>query len=146
MYDESMWDSWEWLEPWTTIDNMMLDSSCPSCWGSMEDFQKVEEEILYAEIPERKEAFEMQHIPFVEFLGSEKIKVKVWEVEHSMEEEHYVSSIILYDEYGDIIEEKFLTYEQKSEAEFDTSDLDYFEIMARCNLHGLWSTGVMKNV
>ncbi len=146
MYDESMWDSREGLEPWTTIDKMMWNHSCPSCGGSIEDFQKIEEEVLYAEFPESKWIFEMKHVPFVKFLSSDKISVRVWEVEHPMEEEHFISSIILYDEYWDIIEEKFLTYEQKPEAEFETTDLDYFEVMARCNLHGLWSTGVIKNI
>ncbi|USN59246.1 MAG: hypothetical protein H6767_04135 [Candidatus Peribacteria bacterium] len=55
-----------------------------------------------------------------------------------MLDEHRISSISLYDEYGDMVEELFLQPEVVAEASFDVSDMDEFEIRVRCNLHGVW--------
>ena len=41
---------------------------------------------------------------------------------------------MIYDEYGDLIEEKFLNHNLEAEIEFDISYIDDFEIRARCNI------------
>ena len=146
LYNESLWDLWEGIEAWTTIDNMIWKRTCPSCEWSMEDFQNIKEEVLYAENSENLSPFELKHIPKINFLDNDKIKVVVWETIHPMEEEHFISSIILYDEYGDLVEEVFLTYDEKQEVVFDIWGLDDFEVRASCNLHWLWSSWIIKNI
>ncbi len=145
LYDESLWDIWEGLEAWTTFKKMLWKRTCPSCWWSIDDFQWIKEEILYVEDKNNLSNFELKHIPKIEFLEDNKIKVVVWETIHPMEKEHFITSISLFDEYWELINETFLTYNEKPEIEFDIDWLDEFEVRARCNLHWLWSSWIIKN-
>jgi hypothetical protein len=44
----------------------------------------------------------------------------------------------LYDEYGDLIEEKFMDFDEDPIIEFDFDDLWEYEIRCRCSLHWVW--------
>jgi desulfoferrodoxin (superoxide reductase-like protein) len=80
------------------------------------------------------------HYPII-IQKDSKINVSVWEDEnHPNEESHFISSIQLFDEYGDLVEEKFLNPSDNWIAIFDDYDLDEFEIRVICNLH--WVFGV----
>lgn len=77
-----------------------------------------------------------KHVPVVEKEG-DKIKVKVGEIDHPMEETHYIEWIeILVD---GISYKKFLKPGDQPVAEFCVLS-ESNEITAReyCNLHGLW--------
>ena len=77
-----------------------------------------------------------KHVPVVERNGV-KVKVKVGEVPHPMEDKHYIEWIeILAD---GISYKKFLKPGEAPEAEFEIPT-EVTEIVAReyCNLHGLW--------
>lgn len=147
IYDESLWDKMEWIEAWKTIEEMIWETTCPSCEWSMEDFQVIEEEILYPENDDIITSFEKQHVPTIKFRDDSKIEVTIWWADetHAMEEDHLISSIMLFDEYEDIIEERFLTHSEDPQIMFDISDLDAFEIRSRCNLHWLWSSWIIEN-
>lgn len=77
-----------------------------------------------------------KHVPVVERDGN-KVKVKIGEAPHPMEEKHYIEWIEVL--AGDISYKKFLHPGEAPEAEFDLPD-GAGEITAReyCNLHGLW--------
>lgn len=77
-----------------------------------------------------------KHVPVLE-RESDKVKVKVGEVAHPMEDAHYIEWIeILVD---GISYKKFLQPGEAPEAEFDLP-AGAGEVVAReyCNLHGLW--------
>ncbi len=145
LYDESIWDESEWILIWTTIDSMSNNLSCPSCWWYIENFQQIKEEILYLDNKNAISNLESLHIPKIAFLWNNKIMVSVWNIKHPMEQEHFISSIMLFDEYSDLIEERFLTYNEKLKVNFNIEDIDEFEIRIRCNLHWLWSTWIINN-
>jgi len=55
-----------------------------------------------------------------------------------MTEEHFIASVSLYDEVGEIIEEQFLSADFEGEITFSLDYIDDFEIRIRCNQHGVW--------
>lgn len=77
-----------------------------------------------------------KHVPVVEQIGN-KLKVKIGEVPHPMEDAHYIEWIeVLVD---GVSCKKFLKPGDLPEAEFELSAVTG-EISVReyCNLHGLW--------
>jgi desulfoferrodoxin (superoxide reductase-like protein) len=64
--------------------------------------------------------------------------VTIWNEIHPMWESHRITSISLYDEYEDLIEEKFMDYDEDPIVEFDFDDLGEYEIRCRCSLHWVW--------
>lgn len=52
-----------------------------------------------------------------------------------MGESHYISSISLVDDSGEMIEERFLEIDDAPEIIFDLDYLDNFEILCRCTQH-----------
>lgn len=142
-YDEAKWDKTEWISAWTMFDDIDNEFCCPSCYASKDYFLTIKEEILEPEDKNNLSYLEKVHVPKVEIIW-EKCNIVVWFEEHPMIEEHYIYSIWIYDEYGDLIEEKLLTSEDLPEASFDISDFDEFSIQARCNQHGIWTTWIIK--
>jgi desulfoferrodoxin (superoxide reductase-like protein) len=55
-----------------------------------------------------------------------------------MWDSHRISAVSLYDEYGDLIETKFMDYDVDPVVEFDFDDLWEYEIRVQCSLHGVW--------
>ena len=137
VYDEAQWDVGEWIEKGTALDVMKDHFECPVCWDGADSFQEIIEEVLYAEDLDEMDTMELDHIPEIE-IDEGTAFVHVWKHEHVMWEDHYITSISLYDEYGDLVEEDFLVPWDGPIAEFDISDLDDFEIRCRCNQHGTW--------
>ncbi|MFC1623412.1 desulfoferrodoxin [Patescibacteria group bacterium] len=74
-----------------------------------------------------------KHVPVIEKIDG-GVKVKVGEVAHPMEQEHYIEWIEVIS--GEKVMRKFLKPGDAPEAEFSTEG----EVSARayCNLHGLW--------
>ena len=60
-----------------------------------------------------------------------------------MEQEHRITTISLYDESGDLIEEYFFQVDEDPIHVLDIEGLDMFEIRIHCNQHGVWSTGII---
>ncbi len=133
-YDEAFWDEIEEIEAWTKID--FLDF-CPCCLES-DSFFPVEEEINYLDknsnLPK-----DLEH--FIEFKKTKdnKLKIIISENNHPMEKEHKIASVSIFDEYGDLVEERFLKDDFWEEIIFDNYDLDNFEIRIKCNKHGIFA-------
>lgn len=146
IYDESLWDLLEWYKPGTKLEDMNDYFLCPVCWENADSFQEIKEEINYLKDEDFLSEEELLHYPVID-LKDGKIKVSVWKEEkHPNEDNHFITSIALYDEYWDLVEEKFLNSKDDWIAIFDDYDLDSFEIRIRCNLHGVWSLWVMEKV
>ncbi len=75
-----------------------------------------------------------KHVPVVEKV-EDGIKVVVGEVEHPMDEVHYIEWIEII--VGDEVQKVFLKPGDKPEATFK-GESDEVVVRAYCNLHGLW--------
>lgn len=86
--------------------------------------------------PEIKEEGGAKHIPVITKV-EDGINVKLGEVPHPMEEDHYIKFIILTD--GEQIYRANLKPGDAPEATFKvTGDAADFKACAYCNKHGLW--------
>jgi len=86
-------------------------------------------------VPGEVDAAQEKHVPFCEIQG-DSVYVIVGEVEHPMEEKHYIEWICA--EYSDSTVKYFYKPGDKPEALFDYEK--GMKIYAYCNLHGLWMT------
>jgi len=83
-----------------------------------------------------------KHVPVIEELpanvcqGKDGVKIKIGEVEHPMEEDHYIEWIEIIPSDGKR-GKKFLKPGDKPEAEFYTRK-EVIRARAYCNVHGLW--------
>lgn len=145
IYDESIWDKEEEIKAWTKLDNLWDNFSCPVCWELAEEFHEIKEEVNY--IDENNLLWiEMEHFININInIKNWNLRVDIWKWDfHPSWEEHRISSISLYDEYWDLIEEKFLMVWEEPVVEFDISDLDDFEIRTRCSLHWVWGRKIER--
>lgn len=111
------------------IVEMIHESGVPiSCCGeNMEEL-----------IPNTVEAAVEKHIPIYS-VNNNIVTVKVAEVEHPMQKEHYIKWIFLKTKQG--FQRKELNYTDKPEATFALREKDEVEsVYAYCNLHGLWKS------
>lgn len=87
-------------------------------------------------IPGTVEASKEKHIPVYKVDGT-KVTVTVGEVEHPMQEEHFIEWISIQTKLGN--QRKVLNAGDKPEVCFHICDGDEVEaVYAYCNLHGLW--------
>ncbi len=87
-------------------------------------------------VPGTTDAAQEKHVPVIDIDGN-TVTVKVGDVEHPMEEEHYIEWIIL--ETKEMEYKANLNPGEKPEATFILNDGD--EVVAAyeyCNLHRLW--------
>ena len=87
-------------------------------------------------VPNTVDASAEKHVPAVEVSATE-VKVVVGEVEHPMQDEHYIEWVSLQTKAGN--QRKALKPNEKPEVCFIICDGDEVEaVYAYCNLHGLW--------
>jgi len=79
-----------------------------------------------------------KHVPVVE-VEANKVKVKVGEVPHPMEEKHYITQVELLRD-GKVIASAKLSPGSAPEAEFCLNDTDGIVAREYCTLHGLWQS------
>ena len=90
------------------------------------------------------DAAKEKHVPVIEFISEDEekgiygIKVKVGEVPHPMEAEHYIEWIEINMKDVGRIAKKYLKPGDAPEVEFHSRGKNV-EVRAYCNLHGLWS-------
>jgi len=88
--------------------------------------------------PNNMTDFEKKHTPILE-ISSGKVIVRVGEITHPMEEEHYIQYIELFKD-GESIEKKELKPGDEPKAEFENVLLGNLKAQELCNLHGLWES------
>ena len=89
-------------------------------------------EIIQGEVDASKE----KHVPVYDVEGT-KVVVKVGEVEHPMQDEHYIEWVSIQTKMGN--QRKALKPNDKPEVCFHICEGDEIEaVYAYCNLHGLW--------
>lgn len=103
------------------------DSNKISCCG----------EIMQLIEPNTVDASKEKHLPYV-IKNDDEVTVKIGEIEHPMEEEHYISWIAQ-------VSEKETTRVKLQPGDKPEAKFKYIEgatIYAYCNKHGLWATEV----
>jgi superoxide reductase len=109
---------------------MIHDAGVPMmCCG-----QKME-----ALVPNTTEAAGEKHLPVVKVDGS-KITINVGEVDHPMQEEHYIEWIYVQTENGG--RRKALKPGDAPNVTVCIDDDKAVAVYAYCNLHGLWMTEI----
>ncbi len=78
-----------------------------------------------------------KHVPVIQQTNS-GIKIKVGEIEHPMDGDHYIEWIEITKEDGRIIR-KDLSPGDKPELEINCQ-INVKQVRAYCNLHGLWTS------
>ena len=144
IYDEDKGEVDDGIKAWTKFKNLWDFFVCPSCFEWPEVFHEIKEEINYLwEIP--FDALEAEHFINIENIDSNNIRITVWKWEsHPVWLEHRISSIWIYDEYWDIVYEKFFNEDEEVILEYDILDLDDFEIRVRCTIHWVWGLKVKR--
>lgn len=132
------------MEPGTKIDDLS-GFYCPNCEADGDMFQPIVEEVLYADTPGFLSGPEKEHIPHIIHMDEKEVEVCVGEDVHPMGDDHRITTIELYDEYGELLQEHFFEVDEDPVYVFHTEDLDEFEIRSCCTQHGVWSTGIIKN-
>ncbi|MGI6685231.1 MAG: desulfoferrodoxin [Bacillota bacterium] len=77
-----------------------------------------------------------KHVPVVTALPTGGIEVKVGDVEHPMEEKHYIGFIEVLTQ--DRVMRVELNPGEKPYAKFCTNIENVIEVREYCNIHGLW--------
>jgi len=94
------------------------------------------------EKPSSAKATEDRHVPVIEELpanicqGKDGVVIKVGEVDHPMDDDHYIEWIEIITQDGKR-GKKFLKPNDKPQVEFYTRQ-EVINARAYCNLHGLW--------
>jgi desulfoferrodoxin-like iron-binding protein len=130
--------------PWTLFENLQDTFVCPVCaeWHDM--FQEITEEVNRPINVYNLTSIEKEHKINYE-VHDDRISVTVGQEDlHPMIEDHFIASIGLYDELWELIDEQFVGTTESPEAIFDSDYLSDFEIRVRCNLHGVWSSGLIN--
>jgi len=132
-FDEALWDWSEWIDAWFKLND---DFSCPVC-NEKWTFHHITEEINYIE-DWTSDDLEIDH--YIELKHDNfQFEITIWDNVHPMWENHRIAWIALFDEYGDLIEEKFLEMDQDSTVLFDDYDLDNFEVRVKCSQHQIFA-------
>jgi rubredoxin/desulfoferrodoxin (superoxide reductase-like protein) len=141
IYNEALGDELEGIPSGTSFDELEQDFVCPSCYEEKENFQEIKDEINYPYDSENLSSLEKEH--FINYY-LEKGVLKIYvgkDEEHSMEKDHFVASIGIYDENDEKVEEKFISSQDDGSAEFNIDYLDEFEIKIYCSQHWWWGSG-----
>jgi superoxide reductase len=97
---------------------------------------------LLKEQTEDKSEIQEKHLPIMEKLpedvcrGGDGYKIKVGEITHPMEEEHFIEWIEVQTDDGKI-GKKYLKPGDSTEVDFYTKK-EIRQIRVYCNIHGLW--------
>ena len=120
---------------------------CPTCKNIVQVVNKgiasiscCGEEMIKIE-PNAQDAALEKHVPVVHFEGN-TASIFVGEVEHPMQQDHYITKICAVTEDGVYIKE--LKFTDKPEVTFDIGDSNKAVIYAYCNNHGLWKAEVKR--
>lgn len=144
VYDEALGLEEEYIEPHTSFWEISEDFICPVCHSPKEYFSRIEEEINYAWEDEILSEADLIHFPVVKVdEKKDEIKVFFWKWElHPMVSGHFISTVSLYDEYKELVEQKFFSPWDDCYTTFPLQWLDEFEVVIKCNMH--WSFSSWK--
>ena len=136
-YDQWLWDIKDGIPAGTSTYEIEY---CPWCWES-NCFQWVEEEVNYCD---EDQSFLAEDHEIVYKITDDIIEVIVADGDHGMWDDHRITTISLYDEYGDLDQSIFLDIDADPVADFDISQFDDFEIRVKCSMHWVWGKKISR--
>lgn len=142
VYDENLWEPDADIEANTSFLDLPDSFYCPNCFSSKEDFISPKEEIIYLD-KDSSTIVEAIHYPKMNIVWDE-LEFEIWEEPHPVTPEHFIKKVALFDNVGDILEEKKFNSKTKPAWKFDLSYLDEFEIRVYCNHDWVFSTGILE--
>lgn len=129
VFDEAIWDNWEEIPAWTKIEQLEY---CPVC-EEYDTFHHINEEVTYLD-ENTRDYIDFEHN--IELIHDDfRFEITIWNNSHPMWEDHRIAWIWLFDEYADLVEEKFLDTDSDTVVVFDDYDMDEFEIRIKCTQH-----------
>ena len=144
-----IYDSRLWIEDFIPVGTSFGEADdsvfeCPQCQSTKDSFLEIDEIVIEATDPNDLTELESEHIPAF-FCRDEALVVQLWALgsDHPDDPEHRIEWIEVRDEYGDPIERQYT--HQASEYLFSIDMEDPFEVIACCNIHGLWKGLSLKN-
>ncbi len=137
IFDEGLWDRDSEIDAGTSFESLGDYYHCPVCDEGAEAFHEIKEEVNYIDGPHTRDPLEIDHYIEAEVKNG-KLRVAIGNEIHPMGDSHSITSIALYDEYWDLVEEKFLPMDEEPVVEFDFDDLWEYEVRCQCSLHGAW--------
>jgi len=145
VYDETFWFEEDSISPQTFFDDIPDWWMCPHCEETKEHFALIKEEVNYIDKSTKVlNKIEEEHL--IDYEIKDNILSLSWNIlNHEMQDEtHYISEVALYDEYGDLIENKLYKLNDELVFSSDIKFLDTFEIRIRCIKHGWWSSWLIN--
>jgi len=118
-----------------TFENQPEDYKCPICGAEKKSFKEIKEETIEDNNPETQK----KHIPVISKSENGKTLIKIGEIDHPMEEIHYITKVQLI-KNNKVIETKTLHPNEKNIVEMETIFNTEIEALAYCNLHGIWKS------
>ncbi len=144
IYDEDLGDLDSNIPAGTKFYDLWDYYTCPVCSELPDIFHEIKEEINYIQ-KSTIDKLEQSHFIDIKSIDKDNIKISIWKEEiHPCWLEHRITSIWLYDEYWDIVDEVFLEEDMPPETDFDISDLDEYEVRVRCTIHWVWARKVVN--
>ncbi|PKK39018.1 Superoxide reductase [Clostridiaceae bacterium JG1575] len=84
------------------------------------------------------DAAKEKHVPVIEDMGEESVRVNVGSVPHPMEEKHWIVMIEVVTDCGRVLR-KTLKPGDAPQAEFCVKKENIAKVREYCNLHGVWA-------
>lgn len=123
---------------------------CPVCGSAIENFESDSEAIIMPVDPENLTEFEKKHVPQININsecglhgeGCTGVNIRVGEIEHVREAEHFIHFIDLY------LDRKYIARTFFTKRIHPVVDLHLsinpgmFSVIANCNVHGNWRAKV----
>lgn len=138
IYSPYVWDIEHGIESWVDFDDIDEFWKCPSCSEWKDYFHEITQSLQEIYSMENITPEEERHVPFYR-QEDWKIYVTMWieDNNHPSGDDHFIEYIWIFDEYWDEIE--IINFpDLDNEVIFNVQDLDFFEVRASCNLHGVW--------
>jgi rubredoxin/desulfoferrodoxin (superoxide reductase-like protein) len=145
VYDERNGEYDLWISPNTIYEDLPNDFFCPMCETHKDDFVLLEKYVHFPLSSWKISTFEAEHMPIFQ-INEDSLLIEVWQVDHPMQEDHYITKILLLDDLWETIEEKKLKVWDILHARFDIEYLDYFEIQVYCSRDGIFSSGRIQKI
>lgn len=142
VYNEINWEKEEWIAELTKFEDLPSTFECPFCATSIEEFYKLEDEIIYMDWSIKMHSIEAVHYPNM-FLENDILKFEIWNIEHPYEKDHFIYKVELYDETNDLIDSVVFWPWVKPEGQFDMDYIDKFQLRIYCSYDWVFSTNLI---
>ena len=121
--------------PFGEADDSVFE--CPQCQCTKDSFLEVDEVVVEVSDPKDLTDMEAEHTPTYTFRDDVLVvNLGSFDIDHPTDPEHCIEWIEVRDEDGEPIDRQYVHGE--TQFYFSIDPEDPFEVVACCNIHGLW--------